>query len=51
VGKMIDRLRVPKKQIKIIFVNGIHADTERVWRKETESVCFPWWPAVSCHRG
>jgi molybdopterin converting factor small subunit len=41
VGGLIDQLRVPVDEIKIIFVNGIHADHDRVLQDGDRVGLFP----------
>ena len=41
VGGLITHLRVPREEIKIIFVNGIHADSETVLKEGDRVGLFP----------
>lgn len=41
VGELVGRLRVPSDQIKIIFVNGVHAKLDTVLKEGDRVGLFP----------
>jgi molybdopterin synthase sulfur carrier subunit len=41
IGRLLERLRVPREQVKIIFLNGIHATGDEVLKDGDRVGIFP----------
>lgn len=41
VGELVDRLRIPRKELHLVFVNGLHAELDQVLADGDRVGLFP----------